>query len=198
MYRLREEIYEICTVTLLVSHSPQKSVCVFGKKVLIFAFLLTIAMWHYKALFMMTSSNGNSFRVTGHLCGEFTGPRWIPTQRPVTRGFDVFFDLRPDKQLSKQSWGWWFETPSHSRLHRWSHPTDYNGCNYLSMLGLKLNHVSKSGSRNHIYSWTFKAYWIRTYNIKRNKSGYTHLLMGDFWNEKLLKSQNLEFPCLSY
>ena len=27
---------------------------------------------------MMRSSNGNIFRVTGHLCGEFTGPRWIP------------------------------------------------------------------------------------------------------------------------
>ena len=27
---------------------------------------------------MMTSSNGNIFRVTGHLCREFTGPRWIP------------------------------------------------------------------------------------------------------------------------
>ena len=29
-------------------------------------------------IFMMMSSNGNIFRVTGHLCGEFTGPRWIP------------------------------------------------------------------------------------------------------------------------
>ena len=27
---------------------------------------------------MMTSSNGNIFRVTGHFCGESTGPRWIP------------------------------------------------------------------------------------------------------------------------
>ena len=27
---------------------------------------------------MMTSSNGNIFRVTGHLCGEFPGLRWIP------------------------------------------------------------------------------------------------------------------------
>ena len=27
---------------------------------------------------MMTSSNGNIFRVTGHLCGEFTDHRWIP------------------------------------------------------------------------------------------------------------------------
>ena len=59
--------------------------------------------------YMMTSSNGNIFRATGHLCGEFTGS---PTQRPVTRSFDVNFDLRPNKRLSKQSWGWWFETPS--------------------------------------------------------------------------------------
>ena len=61
---------------------------------------------------MMTSSNGNIFRVTGHLCGEFTVPGEFPTQRPVTRGFDVYFDLRPNKRLSKQSWGWWFEMPS--------------------------------------------------------------------------------------
>ena len=40
--------------------------------------------------------------------GEF------PAQRPLTRSFDVFFDLRLKKQFSKQSWGWWFETPSRS------------------------------------------------------------------------------------
>ena len=55
---------------------------------------------------MMTSSNGNIFRVTGHLCGE------SPPQRPVTRSFDVFFDLRLNKRLSKQWWCWWFETLS--------------------------------------------------------------------------------------
>ena len=38
--------------------------------------------------------------------GEF------PTQRPVTRSFDIFFNLRLNKRLSKQSWGWWFETLS--------------------------------------------------------------------------------------
>ena len=27
---------------------------------------------------MITSSNGNFFRDTGYLCGEFTGHRWIP------------------------------------------------------------------------------------------------------------------------
>ena len=33
-----------------------------------------------------------------------------PAQRPVTWSFDVYFDLRPNKRLSKQSLGWWFET----------------------------------------------------------------------------------------
>ena len=59
---------------------------------------------------MMTSSNVNIFRVTGDLCGEFTVHRWIPAQRSETRNFDVFLDLRLNKRLSKQSWGWWFET----------------------------------------------------------------------------------------
>ena len=52
---------------------------------------------------MMTSSNGNIFRVTGHLCGEFTGLGEFPPQRPVTRNFDVYFDLRLNKRLCKQS-----------------------------------------------------------------------------------------------
>ena len=62
----------------------------------------------------MTSSNGNIFRVTDPVCGEFTGPGEFRTQRPVTRSFDIFFDLRVNKPLSKQPWGWWFETPSWS------------------------------------------------------------------------------------
>ena len=40
--------------------------------------------------------------------GEF------PSQRPVTQSFDVFFDLRLNKRLSKQSRRRWFETPSRS------------------------------------------------------------------------------------
>ena len=49
--------------------------------------------------------------------GEF------PAQRPVTRSFDVFFDLRLNKRLSKQAWGWWFETLS---CPLWSHCNDYS------------------------------------------------------------------------
>ena len=93
--------------------------------------------------------------------GEF------PTQRPVTRSFDVFFDLRLNKRLSKQPWGWWFETPAWSLWrHRnvtdlsqtskvvsfgeWicnstPHSTLYNVRNFLSMMRLKLIHVSNRG-----------------------------------------------------
>ena len=54
--------------------------------------------------------------------GEF------PAKRPVTRSFDVFFDLRLNKRLSKQSWGWWFETLSrplwrHRNAMKESHET---------------------------------------------------------------------------
>ena len=44
--------------------------------------------------------------------GNSLVPGELPAQRPVTRRFDVFFDLRLNKLLSKQSRGWWFETLS--------------------------------------------------------------------------------------
>ena len=56
-------------------------------------------------------------------------PRYCPLVRGIHRSwwiprtkasFDVFlFNLRLNKQLSKQSRGWWFETPSSSLLRHW-------------------------------------------------------------------------------
>ena len=66
--------------------------------------------------------------------GEF------PSQRPVTRSFDVFFDLHLDKRLSKQSWGWWFETPS---CPLWRH------CNDLTDLSLNVGYRFYSPSNGH-------------------------------------------------
>ena len=43
--------------------------------------------------------------------GSSPVPGEFPAQRPVTRRFDIFFDLHPNKRLSKQWRGWWFETP---------------------------------------------------------------------------------------
>ena len=58
---------------------------------------------------MMTSSNVNIFRLTGHLCREFTDHRGIP----CTKASDAALcDLRLNDRLSKLSWGWWLETPS--------------------------------------------------------------------------------------
>ena len=54
-----------------------------------------------------------------HFPRHWSFVRWIhrspgefPAQRPVTPSFDVFFDLRLNERLSKQSWIWWFETLS--------------------------------------------------------------------------------------
>ena len=47
--------------------------------------------------------------------GEF------PAQWPVTRSCCAFCDVRLNKRLSKQSWGWWFETLSRPL---WRHRND--------------------------------------------------------------------------
>ena len=68
--------------------------------------LLVSAWWrHQLETFpaLVTLWEGNS-----PVIGEF------PSQRPVTRSFDVFFDLRLNKRLNKHSRLWWFETPSRS------------------------------------------------------------------------------------
>ena len=56
-------------------------------------------MWTFSAILAIWAGNST-------VTGEF------PTQRPVTRSFDVFFHLRLNKRPNKQSWGWWFETLS--------------------------------------------------------------------------------------
>ena len=75
--------------------------------------------------------------------GEF------PAQRPVTRSFEVFFDLRLNKRLSKQSFGWWFETPSrplrrHSnRLPKWFQPARNFQCLSLVLVTKNQNRATE-------------------------------------------------------
>ena len=60
----------------------------------------------------MTSSNIEIFSALLTICaGNSPVTGEFPAQRPVTRSFDVLFNLRLNKWLSKQWWGWWFETP---------------------------------------------------------------------------------------
>ena len=66
---------------------------------------------------MITSSNGNIFLNAGPLCRNSSVTGEFSAQRPVMRSFDVLFDLRLNKRLSKQSRCWRFETPWQSSWH---------------------------------------------------------------------------------
>ena len=63
---------------------------------------ITWTWWHYQ---METFSASLVF-----FAGNTPVTGEIPAQRPATRSFEVFFHLLLNKQLSKQPWGWWFET----------------------------------------------------------------------------------------
>ena len=71
--------------------------------------------------YLVTSSDGNIFHITGPWWGESTSHRLIPLIWPLTQSFDVFFDLCLNKLLSKQSRCRRFETPSCSL---WCHCND--------------------------------------------------------------------------
>ena len=64
--------------------------------------------------------------------GNSAVPGEFPTQRPVTWNFGAFFDLRLNKMLNKQSWGWWL-----------SGVPDYFGRNKISSGG-DLSHYSSA------------------------------------------------------
>ena len=74
---------------------------------------------------LLTICAGNS-----PVTGEFT------TQRPVTLSFDFSLICVLNKRLSKQSRGWWFETPSHPL---WRH------CDAISLIGTWINTHFLSG-----------------------------------------------------
>ena len=63
---------------------------------------------------LLTLCEGNPLVISG-----------FPSQRPVKRSFDVFYDVRLNKRLSKQSRRWWYETPSRSL---WRHCNDSGIC----------------------------------------------------------------------
>ena len=87
---------------------------------------------------MMTSSYGNIFRVTGPLWGESIGHRWIPHTKLVTWSFDVLFNLRLNKWLSKQSRRRIFEMLSRSL---WRH---YSGTSTLYKASVPLSSGANS------------------------------------------------------
>ena len=70
------------------------------------------------------------FAVLAICAGNSPVTSGFPLQRPVTQSFDISFELRLNTRLSKQWWGWWFETPLRPlRRHCndcawWNHSSD--------------------------------------------------------------------------
>ena len=83
-----------------------------GKRLFTTVRLLTFAWWRHQM---------ETFSALLVICaGNSPVPGEFPAQRPVTRSFGVFFDLHLNIRLSKQSWGWWFETSSSSLWRHWN------------------------------------------------------------------------------
>ena len=83
---------------------------------------------------------------SSQVTGEFTA------QRPVTQSFDIFFDLRLNKRLSKQSCGWWFETLSYPL---WRH------CNEMPLKHAMIPLIQC------IYKKSFSIFTSSTFNIEK-------------------------------
>ena len=62
---------------------------------------------------------------------------FVQHTKPVTRSFDDIFELRLIKSLSKQSWGWWFETQSRSL---WRH------CNIVMSICMAFRYFNHEGN----------------------------------------------------
>ena len=64
------------------------------------------------------------------------------------RSVDVFFYLRLNKQLSKQSWSWWFQTPSRSL---WHHCNGHDDGSRISVLVLtRVSGITGTNRKDHI------------------------------------------------
>ena len=101
----------------------------------------------------------------------------FPSQRPVTRSFDVFFDQRLNIWLSKQSRRWWFETPSRSL---WRHhneiPTYFAPARAAIVIGAKLckSFIDAVVNVTNQYRRLESKSWIILMNRSKNLITYYH------------------------
>ena len=104
----------------------------------------SIGFEKYICIITSTSLRDKWNAVNSTVHGEF------PAQRPVTRSFYVFLDLRSNKRLSKQWWVLWFETPS---CPLWRH------CNVMFLFGWQWGALKRSESS---LTWWSISVWTST------------------------------------
>ena len=124
---------------------------------------------------MMTSSNGNIFHVTGPLWGNSPVTGEFPSQWPVTQSFDVFFDLCLNKCLSKQLWGWWFETPSDTLWRHYNGPFNAPSTHVSSQLW-RVGIVSRTFSNSNLNIGHFHNCTLNTRRIAMGRLFWLHSL----------------------
>ena len=108
-------------------------------------------------------------------------PGEFPANRPVTQSFDVFFDLRPNKRLIKQSWGWWFETPSSSLWRHRNENRNYSK-SQQTLIMLRNDHTRQRGETHKSFKnqddaikWKhFPRYWPFVRGIHRSPVNSPH------------------------
>ena len=124
----------------------------------------------YNCWYYSQQSHMNIFRVTGPLCGEFTCPRWIPLTKASDTELCCFFDLRLNEPLSKQSWGWWFETPL-SPLWRQCNAELANSARTSSLSTVNSSEVKQQRYINfsyHYYTKTSNTGHTKTWMLRNN------------------------------
>ena len=129
---------------------------------------------------MMMSSNGNISALLAICAGNSPVTGEFPTQGPVTRSFDVYFDLCLNKRLSKQSWGWWFETPSRPL---WRH---HNASCYPNQFLL----IGNRNFRNK-FNWYYNH--SRAIIIKENELENVFCQMAASWLSPHVLTQCMEY-----
>ena len=107
----------------------------------------------------MMSSNGNIFSVTGFLCGEFTGHRWIPLTKASDTELWFFFDPHLNEPLNKQSRHRWFDTLSRPL---WRH-CDENISSYRNPSWISVwNQELFFGAPSLWWNWTTTTTYVTT------------------------------------
>ena len=129
----------------------------------------------------MTSSNGNIFRVTSPLWGEFTGHRWIPLTKASDAEPSCFLWSAPKKRLSKPSRRRWFETPSRSLWCHCNVPIQKSvGSSYLFQLAIHSSYKSN-------------CVFIRNHNSDGCCNGSLHKQNSIRWDGFTARNRGIEF-----
>ena len=89
----------------------------------------------------------------------------FPSQRPVTRSFDIFFDLRLNKRLSKQSKLRWFEI-------------------WVVIVGNQTWHLPTIFTRRHINKWTQRKKF-QGFKVESSSNYYVMNCINRKWKEQM-------------